>query len=120
MAQHKSGNVCVVLDICENIASIKIFPLKHVFLFSGNSLDCQSGPTPSSNLTGIEVLEKDDEKRKEPKERFNETLLVDNDGLNQDQDASKGLVLAYLANGKNKISYSSFPGGVEPIAEEAE
>ena len=83
-------------------------------------MDCQPGPTPSSNLTGIEALEKDDEKRKEQKEQFNETLLVDNDGLNQDQDASKGQVLGYLANGKNKISYSSFPGGVEPIAEEAE
>ena len=64
--------------------------------------------------------EKDDEKTKEQKERFNETLLVDNDGLNQDQDASKGKVLAYLANWNNEISYSSFPGGVEQIAKEAE
>ena len=88
------------------------------FLFSGNSLDCQSGQPDI--LTGNEAPEKDDERRKEQKEQFNETLLVDNDGLNQDQDASKGQVLGYLANGKNKISYSSFPGGVEPIAEEAE
>ena len=102
----------------KNIASNKICPLKNVFLFSGNSLDCQSGQ--SDILTGIEAPEKDDERRKEQKEQFNETLLVDNDGLNQDQDASKGQVLGYLAKGKNVISYSSFPGGVEPIAEEAE
>ena len=89
-------------------------------LFSGNSLDCQPGPTSSSNLTREEAPEKDGENRKEQKERFNETLLVDNDGLNQDQDASKGKVLAYLANWNNEISYSSFPGGVEQIAKEAE
>ena len=86
----------------KNIASNIISPLKHVFLFSGNSSDCQSGPTPSSNLTGIEAPGKDDERTKEQKEQFNETLLVDNDGLNQDQDASKGQVLGYLANGETR------------------
>ena len=70
------------------------------FLFSGNSLDCQSGQPDI--LTGIEAPEKDDERRKEQKEQFNETLLVDNDGLNQDQDASKGQVLGYLANGETR------------------
>ena len=70
------------------------------FLFSGNSLDCQSGQPDI--LTGNEAPEKDDERRKEQKEQFNETLLVDNDGLNQDQDASKGQVLGYLANGETR------------------
>ena len=78
------------------------FPSETPVLFSGKSLDCQPGPTSLSNLTGEEAPEKDDERTKEHKEGFNETLLVDNDGLNQDQDASKGQVLGYLANGETR------------------
>ena len=61
-----------------------------------------------SNLTGEEAPEKDDERTKEQKERFNKTLLVDNDGLNQDQDASKGQVLAYLTRGETRDSLFFF------------